>query len=203
MRKNIFLFGVLLFMIEVANSQSYGFFTNGYLLYNKDTIHCRIWFNPDTPYFKKEIIVWLNEESKNISLENNNQLTGFGITQSDYKMNLGKIRLQGLASWNYVYAKKLVTGKVELFELPITSLKKDPESYGLVRDNLVAYFIGTSGNDTYSYPVFLKSLKKKKISPFLDGYPELVRISDKEMTPSELVELLVRYNNWYTNKESK
>lgn len=196
MKRIIFCIGFVFVLGTTVKAQRSPFYVDGYLLYNKDTTLCRIWLNPDTPYFKEDITVWLNEESKIISLEKDiKNLDGFGITQKGYQMHFGKIRVQGLSGWRYQFALKPVTGLVELYEMRYREIKKDSASYKLlISDAFSVYFIGRS--DQTSYPILLKELKKKKISPFLKGYPYLKDVPDRTLSPQEVADLLLKYNTW-------
>jgi len=198
-----FAFIPILIYIQTAsiNAQDNSFYAKGYLLNNKDTSWTKIWFNPNSPYFQEEITVWQNEETKTISLADNKELTGFGIIEEGYQIHFGKVRSQGLKSWLYFYAKKIVTGTVELYELPLFAVRKDPESYKLLRENYSDYYIARTDNNSTSYPTLLNQLKKNKISPFLKGYPGLADIPNETLTPERLAELIKQYNTWYKNSK--
>ncbi len=201
--KKFVCFFILAFTITTfVKAQNQGFYADGYLLYNKDTSWCKIWFDPANPDFNDSLTTWYKDEGKTILLENNKDLSGFGIVQRGYKTDFGKIRLQGLKSWIYTYAKKLVSGTVELYEVPFTEMKKDPASMKLLREEFAAYYIARTDNNSSAYPTQLKQLKKKKIAPFLPEYPELKDVTDNTMTAEEVAGLLRRYNAWYKEKSS-
>ena len=198
--KRFVCLGITSFVISIAiKAQDQGFYADGYLLYNKDTSWCKIWFDPSNYNFSDSLITWNKDEEKVIPLINNKELAGFGIIQKGYKMDFGKIRLQGLKSWVYTYTKKLVTGAVELYELPFTEMKKDPGSMKLLREEFAAYYIARTDKPTSDFPTQLKQLRKKKIAPFLPDYPELKEMNDV-MTAEEVAGLIRRYNAWFKEK---
>jgi hypothetical protein len=188
--------------INIAGKgQDNSFYAKGYLLNNKDTTWCKIWFNPKAPYFNDNITTWQNEEAKVISLENNKDLIGFGITEEGYQTHLGRIRVQGLNSWIFLYVKKVVTGVVELYEYKYTFVEKKQTSFDISGENFSAYYICRTDINPAAYPTWLKQLKKKKIVPFLKGFPELEKIVDEIMTPKEIADLLIQYNVWVSGKK--
>lgn len=195
------LIGLLVMLTYASGTkgQSYGYYLDGYLLIKKDTTRCKLWFNPDTPYFKNELNALINYESRIISLEKNDSLSGFGIVSQEYKVDYGKIRLQGLNSWEYNYARKIVTGIVELYEYPFFLVKRDTASMGLIREKVSAYFISRTDNEKKDYPEFIKSMRIKKIAKYLNSYPDIGKLPDREMSPDELAELLRTYNSWFTS----
>lgn len=203
MKKIIAIFFLIQILSNAVRAHSYGFYVDGYLLYNKDTTWCRLWFNPDTPYYNKEIVTWHKEEAKIISLENNGDLTGFGITQKGHQMNFGKIRIKSASSWIYAYPKKLAVGVVELYEVPLLFFEKDTDSYKLLTKIISDYYIGRTDNSSFVYPTLLKQLKKKKIAPFLTGYPNLNEITDDEMKPEDVLALVNQYNTWFDEQQNK
>jgi hypothetical protein len=186
----------------VVNSKPGGFFVDGYLLYNKDSTRCRLWFYPGNFNFEDSLLVWLNEKPKTIPLAKNDSLVGFGITQQGYRMHFGKLRLQGLKSHIYTFAKKLVTGPVELYEFPVTVTRKDPHSFGLIHETFSDYYLARSDDKKFSFPVFIKQLKKKKIAEFLTGFPGLKKFEKDSLTPEETVDVVQQYNEWLASQKA-
>lgn len=178
-----------------SSAQGSGFYLDGYIIQKTDTTICRIWFNPASPAYIDEMTVWLNDTSQTISFEKDKSLVGFGFTQQGYRAHYGRIRLQGLNSWVYAFAKKLVTGTLELYELPYGLLKKDPESLGLKREFFSAYYINRTDHESPSLPTLLKSMKKKEILGFIKDFPNLKDIPSV-FTPQELLDLVKQYNAW-------
>lgn len=195
---------ILLFIYTSATIvvHGQGFFVDGYLLYGKDTTKCRLWYEPGNFNFNDSLTIWADEKSSAIALNKKDNLVGLGITHLEYKSDYGKIRLQGTNSLIYSFAKKLVTGTVELYELPITVMKKDPSSLKLIKESFSDYYITRTDNDKFEWPVFIKQLKKKKIADFIFNFPGLKEIKEDMLFPEQAVALVKEYNEWFKNNKA-
>lgn len=183
--------------VNLSQAQDKSFFASGYLLYCKDTTWCRIWLDPEVPYFKSELTVWLNEEvSKIISLTNNDNLTGFGITEKGYEQHLGKINADLPYRKVTMYVNKLVTGAVEIYRHVYQMVVTNRTSLATKRDNYENYYIGRTDTGICRMPGLLRSFSVKKISAYLNNFPEMKTMTSKNLTPEELILLVNRYNEW-------
>lgn len=197
MIKNLILFLVILFAKNLS-AQDKSFFANGYVLNNKDTTWCRIWLDPDKPYFNSELVIWLNDEvSKVLSLSNNDSLTGFGITEKGYEQDLGKVITELPAKKIVVYAKKLVTGPAELYRYAFSIVKTNQSTEVTTRENYEHYYLGRTDTREFQMPEIIYSLSVKKIKSFFADYPGIAAITRKYLTTDELITLVQQYNEWY------
>jgi len=170
MKLYIFI-SALLTVPLLSDAQDAPFFAKGYLIYNKDTTWCKIWFDPQRPQYKGKIIVQYDEQQvREILFIRKDSLDGFGIIEKDYVFHYGKVNFKG---WNFlatVYPRKLVAGTVELMKYRTASY-----TYGIQNDPTIFkhYYINRTDVNRISLPKKITSLKMKKIVPFIREYPEL------------------------------
>lgn len=181
-------------IISKSNSQKAEYYANGYLLYGKDTTWCKIWFNHSSPFFKASITTWQKDTTVEISLINNNTLTGFGITDDDYNLHYGRIKVDGKSGKVNMYVLKIVAGTLELYEQHYTRVAAIQGTMNITRKDYFNYYLGRTDATPIPEPVLLKSLKKKFILPFISDNKKLCEELQEKLTPEELAAIVIRYN---------
>lgn len=200
MWKSVIL-AIFVFAGHHAVAQDKSFFAKGYLLHFKDTTPCRIWLNPDAPYFKADLTVWINDTSRIISLNRNDSLTGFGITETGYERHLGKIKAELPGRTVPIYVPKLVTGPVEIYEHIFMMTITNHSTEVTRKENYVNYYIGKTDSTDYQPAELVRSFTVKKMHRYFGDFSELGKIKEKKITPEQLIDLARAYNDWYIQKK--
>lgn len=190
----------------ICSSYSQEKYLDGYALKGNDTIYCKVQKGKnDVSMASVKLLI----EGEEITFYPGGPVTGFGTTNEDYHFGALKAEVQvgNRNVSNFYYVRKLVTGRVELYEYSyfVTTTRRttvngveQPGSTSNTQRN-TKYFISKhdSNSGPAALPIPLPSFKSKDLEHYFSDQPDLFANAEKRFSTKELVAFIKEYNSKY------
>ncbi len=196
MRKFIFsLLFVSILLIKSSSliAQTDSVYVKGYALQGEDTTHCEILYN--LRLLTRDTVV-LRVNGRTLRYVAGGPVTGFYFAHNDTSYHFGAVTVSfstGRQKYTRIrFLRKLITGKVELYEHRHNILMTQRNSGQSKSENLRDYYLGRNDmhSASLSKPGLISPFRKKKIIHYIADHSELVYRFPEKPTLDELITLL-------------
>jgi hypothetical protein len=165
-------------------------YLDGYAIKVNDTIYCKVLFDPNT--FIKTSVTLLIDDSP-FEYNAGGPVWSYGIRHDNGVTHYGTVSWYNGNRRRNIFIKKIVTGKVELYQHIYTLIRTTRGTGNNITEHHEDYYIARTNDPDLSTPRLLRDLRWKLIEKYIYDFPALEK--SKKLNIQGLIQLLKEYNS--------